>query len=528
MKQSRSSWSRARTVIMLAVIGLIAWALFSTDRPVLAQTCVQPPAVLVNIGPAWMSAVKLTYTSGLTSGCPTTLEGFQTSGNTSDFSIQSGPAPGCIGFTWTSANLNKKCSITVTFNPTATGTRSVVITPTVSNNVSVSSLTVEGTGFTIMPSSVQAPQQYINDFALALPSYPPLSAGYGSITFDSGNATVSWTPTLQYHTSGHIPNPPVQPSPAPTPFTTGSGGPFTLGSGTPIPGASPTPSATFPLAGGALTLAAETDIGAAGDPRYVEYSAAITGIDGGICDAAITNQLDSLYTSGLFSNGNFACTGAKLPLTCCTGNGAGTCISEVAACTAANTPFSCCTGSGAGNCGPATSNLFSLIAMKESSYAQFGYEKVYGLEGLWPKESRKTRLAPIQGLYIGLMQVALQKEQGNAFASPMDTAWNWLTNTQVSQNIFSQKIYFVVTAVGKAIKLHPTLAPLTQAQLEAMVLLQYGGYVTNDTTPAYQYYSPQPSGGSWQWLLGKYVTTNGNNYVKSIYEQQTPSSATCN
>lgn len=166
--------------------------------------------------------------------------------------------------------------------------------------------------------------------------------------------------------------------------------------------------------------------------------------------------------------------------------------------------------------------------MKESSYAQFGYEKVYGLEGLWPKESRKTRLAPIQGLYIGLMQVALQKEQGNAFASPMDTAWNWLTNTQVSQNIFSQKIYFVVTAVGKAIKLHPTLAPLTQAQLEAMVLLQYGGYVTNDTTPAYQYYSPQPSGGSWQWLLGKYVTTNGNNYVKSIYEQQTPSSATCN
>jgi hypothetical protein len=73
----------------------------------------------------------------------------------------------------------------------------------------------------------------VNDFALELPnpqlSNPPFSAGYSSLTFDSGNASVNWTAKITYQTSGKIPVPAAEPSPAPTPFST-NGVPVTLDS----------------------------------------------------------------------------------------------------------------------------------------------------------------------------------------------------------------------------------------------------------------------------------------------------------
>jgi hypothetical protein len=200
------------------------------------------------------------------------------------------------------------------------------------------------------------------------------------------------------------------------------------------------------------------------------------------------------------------------------------CISEVAACTKASFPFSCCTGSGTGTCSPQTSNLFSLIAWKESSYHHFLSGSANGFNGaLWPNES----MTDPAGQYIGVMQAALRAVNGNTLASPMDTAWNWLVNTQVAQNIFAQKINFVIAAVQAAVKLHPTLAALTQAQLEQMVLLQYGGFIEGKIkSPDGQYYTPNPSGG-WHWALNNTVSADGQNYVTGVIKAAPPTSTTC-
>lgn len=500
----------SRFITMVEMIGLVGMALATAARPAFAQNCSQPSNSngLVDMGAMWINTVSTEIQAPWKSGCPTTIVRFQTSGETSDFAIANGPAPGCVGFTWTSANLNRDCNITIYFKPTATGTYSEVITPVVSNGVGVGSLTAQGAGFTITASSVETPQIFLDNFALALPepqSATTPSDGYGSLTFDSGQAAVSWTPTLQYQTSGGLPNPPAQPAPAPTPFSTANG-PFTLGFGSPIPGASPPPSVSFPIAGGFFNLDAETDIGADYDPTTLQFPAWITGVPYQICTATITNQLESLYSSSLFS-------------------------AESAACTATGAPFSCCTAAGAGACGPATPNLLALIAWKESSYQQFHTARnVNHLKiGAWPFENQRGKP---KGAYIGLMQDAFLPPL-NTYASPMDTAWSWQINAQIGQEIFQQKIGYVVQAAQDAVAEYPTLASLSQTQLESMALYQYGGWLPRTKTPtdfSAQYYTPELYDGSWQWRPNTKISAHARLYVNSVFKPRypLPTLNTCN
>jgi hypothetical protein len=488
------------------ILGFVALAIFGGQGVCLAQV------QTVDAGPWLVGYLQPGSLSGEVSNCTTTISSYNLTGD-SDFSAENPPnsTKGCIGYTWNSHNSGSKCYLTLGFTPQSTGPRSATLTPVQTGSCPVPTFELYGAGITLTPSSVQSLQPTVTDFALALPQMspnpsPPFSAGFNSITFDSDDASVEWTANLKYQTSGLLPKVAATPNPTPTPFTT-NGEPITLGFGTPIPDASPTPTETFSVAGGALTVTAQYSASpkASNDPVMNTFPSWMTGVPGGICNAAITNQLESLYTSALYANATTFCTGAKSPFSCCTGSGTGTCVSEVAACTALNEPFLCCTGSGTGTCTPQTSNLFSLIAWKESTYMQFAKASANGLpEGLWPYESQ---LSVPKGKYIGLMQVPVN----------MNTAWNWVTNTQVAQETFVDKMIYVVAAVKAAVKEHPALPPLTQVEMEHMILLQYGGWVNFATIPAYQYYSPQFSSGEWQWLQGKHINPKGLMYVMNTF-----------
>ncbi|HTV65419.1 MAG TPA: hypothetical protein VMD98_07435, partial [Bryocella sp.] len=121
-----------------------------------------------------------------------------------------------------------------------------------------------GAGFNLFPSaSAPSTNNSLLNIPIELPSpqptaTPDLSAGYSYVTFDSANASVNWTATLKYQASGRIPSPAAQPSPAPTPFSTGSNdATFTLVFGTSIPTALPTPNASFSVAGGKMSVTAK-------------------------------------------------------------------------------------------------------------------------------------------------------------------------------------------------------------------------------------------------------------------------------
>jgi hypothetical protein len=228
----------------------------------------------------------------------------------------------------------------------------------------------------------------------------------------------------------------------------------------------------------------------------------MTGVSGGICDASITNELCSIYTTE-----NAACWASGNPWKCCTGAGTG-------ACTAAST------------CTAAPPGLFPQIAMTESSYAQFASTSANGLDGLWPSENQ---LSAPKGKYIGLMAVALLEAQGSTFAPSMDRAWNWLTNAQVGDDFFNQKLGNVGSAQNKAKNSkYPGLPSPSELQVENMALLQYGGYVKKAKRPNTQYYSPQLSGGQWQWLQNAHVSTAGQKYVAKVRAAQPPTATTCN
>ncbi len=101
----------------------------------------------------------------------------------------------------------------------------------------------------------------------------------------------------------------------------------------------------------------------------------------------------------------------------------------------------------------------------------------------------------------------------------MDTAWNWLINAQIGQEIFQQKIGYVVQTVQNAVAKYPTLAPLTQLQLEHMAVLQFGGWVGggNVTNFNAQYYTPQTYNGSLQWRSNGRISRLAQYYVSHVF-----------
>ena len=92
----------------------------------------------------------------------------------------------------------------------------------------------------------------------------------------------------------------------------------------------------------------------------------------------------------------------------------------------------------------------------------------------------------------------------------MDTAWNWLVNTQMGADIFVEKINIAGNQVANHQATKPELPNLTAVQLENYALGLYGGFSD-------RYYTPVYNGGQWNWqtttrqdLLGyvSFIRTN--------------------
>ena len=74
----------------------------------------------------------------------------------------------------------------------------------------------------------------------------------------------------------------------------------------------------------------------------------------------------------------------------------------------------------------------------------------------------------------------------------MDTAWDWLVNTQAGADIFvNDKLARARNEVADARTAHPGLRELTGVELENYALGLYGGFKT-------RYYAPDEEGRQWQ------------------------------
>ena len=128
-----------------------------------------------------------------------------------------------------------------------------------------------------------------------------------------------------------------------------------------------------------------------------------------------------------------------------------------------------------------TPSLLTGVAMKESTYRQFfnSFTK-YNLSARWPIENISS--TPPQGSFIGMMQVPVA----------MDTAWDWLVNTQTGADIFAEKLDATVNEVTNQQAAKPGLRDLTGVELENYALGFYGGFSD-------RYYTPVQNGGQWEW-----------------------------
>ncbi len=396
--------------------------------------------------------------------------------------------PGCIpDYTLDDGD---SCVFMVTFTPPKSlDAGSTVISLTISNNPTTT-YSIYGAGFSL------STQNGLNNFPLMLPeSQTTASSGFASITIDSGNAKIKWDPTLEYQSIGRFP-----PTPASVPmdsFDTTSTSSYTLGFGTPIPEATPTPTKTYQVAGGQLTLKATYSApGVAVNPAKFNnpatsmLKATVTGIPGtpsGIPVAVLTNKLSTVYAS---LNG-------------------GT---------------------------PPTKNLFEGIAAQETGGGvlneakQFANTTLYNVQSFWPYGNVP---APA-GKYIGLMQDQLLNGK-----TAMPTAWDWQANVDTAYSIFTGKVTAVLkvkTAAHKANKYVPLAAgtgALSPLQIEEMALFQYGGNLPQKDPNLLpnQLLTPQCVGGAddgeecnksctCQWqenLTDTPLLIEGENYVCAIY-----------
>ena len=130
-----------------------------------------------------------------------------------------------------------------------------------------------------------------------------------------------------------------------------------------------------------------------------------------------------------------------------------------------------------------TDGLLTGVAMKESSYRQFfnRYSK-YGFTARWPVENIQT--PPPRGSYIGMMQVPVA----------MNTAWDWLANTQRGADVFAEKLAIASNQVANLQSTHQGLRDLSGVELENYALSLYGGF-------RIKYYTPVQTEGRWDWQM---------------------------
>ncbi len=488
--------------VALAIVGTCGW-----DRAN-AQTTYDFGAQQVNV-PVTQTGHT---TSGAPSNCSTEITGYSTD-PLQNFTITY-PKTGsnlvsCHDYVFNSSNNGTTCYFYVTFNPQSTGTDALLIAPQQTGTCDLGAgIDTYGAGVTLTPS-LNAPEpsptptiSVPSDFAaLELNPNSPFSE-YSSITFDSGDASVKWTPKLQYQTVGKLPKIAAEPSPAPTPFTTDAT-PITLGFGTPIPGASPTPTGDYQVAGGLMTIQAKYSASppAHNDPVTNTMQIWMTGVfpsTTGIPYADITNQLDTtLYSTVTLTN---------------------------------DSSFNSKTD-------PETPELMAQVASVESNYKQFSNEDLNGVVESWPnesypvykKENGKRVLVTPQGAHIGLTQVPVN----------MMDAWDWLQNTKdgvlwpggKANYSFEYKLYhdYKLFSNSTVLATHPGLLGLNSCQLEEMALESNGPHP--GTVASQQYYVPQKVNGSYQWAINMknicgvcYVTSVRNTTPFSLPHGSSPSS----
>jgi hypothetical protein len=420
-------------------------------------------------------------TGSLESTCATTVTGFNITGtNASDFTYDdTTPKHPCNNYTWGSSNLGSSCNVIIDFSPGGTGARSAVITPAFCPPLaSVPSVTAFGAGVNITAShTLEVPPNPI--YGLELPSpqstASPFSGEFATLTFDSGNAKVKWTTKFSYQTSGGVPSPAAKPSPAPTPFTT-ENDTITLGFGVqPTSAMSPTPTASYPVAGGSVNITAKYNAGAPNDPVTTGISALMTGVADppGISFDAITSRLESLYQEvTIKKDASFV---------------------------------------------PTTTELMAQAVTLESSYEQFSEEELYGVDEFWPNESpegkAKNGKTIKAGAHIGLTQVPVS----------IADAWDWLQNTQdgvllPSSYSFQYKLKLAYKfASPSVLKKYTGLLALSNCQLEEMSLELYGS--SPGSLSSEQYYIPEKgTNGSYQWAINEDGNFCGVCYVAAVRE----------
>jgi hypothetical protein len=193
-------------------------------------------------------------------------------------------------------------------------------------------------------------------------------------------------------------------------------------------------------------------------------------------------------------------------------------------------------------------NLLTGVAWVESSYSQFrrpdeGNANLYnGVNGKWPYESVGG------GKYIGLMQ---RQTASNQASDP--NAWSWITNASDAVNLFSgtpspNEIQLATNfeswiiggfngtynGVQQSVPGHVGLATLNGSGLENMALVLYNGDVnlqqtSLSTTLQQQYYIPSCSGQTkknnqgnltcstgWQWIVNNSNQASGVTYVANV------------
>lgn len=491
MTMERSKpWPLGSALILCGLVA-ISFSFFSVPCSyaiVSTCACTQTCTTSLNFGPLEVGGPALGSTANLHPACGDVgVMSIMSSDPSFTINYSSLPGPSCNGFSWNSGNQGTPCYFGVKFAPVANGSlpangqHSTTITVTyTNNNVATGYFLNYGAAFTLSP---EAHDNGSTD-AFRLMYESSSSPGFGSITFDPGNAIINSQPELSYLTSsGKVPKPAATASVAAFAATAT---PYVIGFGT-VPGGVATPDALYAIAGGQLELkstysapsSAPTPIG--NNPSAPNLTTGyVTGFQGSpaIPYETITSQLTSLYGNLVIpdTDPNFVISGKTTP------------------------------------------GLLTQIAMQESAntYQQFlnppnlpdkkgMVHYPYGITDSWPLESGPTTVSPDRGSHIGLMMVPVS----------MPDAWNWMRNTTDGSMFFQGSIntayrladdeYTNFEAVGP-----PTKLPvLTACQLEEMALALYGP--DGGAKESMQYLVPTCVGGkvtnttncsgTWQWKI---------------------------
>jgi hypothetical protein len=152
-----------------------------------------------------------------------------------------------------------------------------------------------------------------------------------------------------------------------------------------------------------------------------------------------------------------------------------------------------------------TPDLLAKIAVTESSYRQFSEKALLGYTGRWPLESFDG------GSHIGLMMVKVT----------MADAWDWRRNTSTGADMFAEKVRIARAIERKFRKQYPRLRSLTDIEMENMALVLYGPRAAaND--PLMQYYIPQVTGNTVEWVKNAANNPLGVAYADSVRDAQIP------